>query len=69
MKNTEKIFIFVEELERAVLTGRALPTDKVLNMAMNEEDSNMQEIMQNILHHVCVDNPEFVDTILKRLMK
>lgn len=69
MNNTEKIFNFVEELERAVLTGRALPTDRVLNMAMNEEDSSMQEIMQNVLHYVCVDNPEFVDTILKRLMK
>ncbi len=69
MKNTEKIFNFVSELERAVLTGRALPVDRVLNMAMNEEDKEMQDVMQFVLHHVCKDYPEFVDVILERLMK
>lgn len=69
MNNTTKIFNFVAELERAVLTGRALPIDRVLNMALNEEDKEMQDAMQFVLHNVCKDYPEFVDAILERLMK
>lgn len=69
MKNTEKIFNFVDELERAVLTGRALPTARVLNMALNEDDEKLHDVMQFLLHNACKDYPEFTDAILTRLMK
>lgn len=69
MKNTEKIFNFVAELERAVLTGRTLPIDRVINIITNEKDENMQDLYKYTLENVFKDYPEFLGAFLERLMK
>lgn len=69
MNNTTKIFNFVAELERAVLTGRTLPIDRVINIITNEKDVNMQDLYKYTLEHVFKDHPEFLGAFLERLMK
>lgn len=69
MNNTTKIFNFVSELERAVLTGRALPVDRVINIITSEKDENMQDLYKYTLEHVFKDYPEFLGAFLERLMK
>lgn len=69
MKNTEKIFNFVAELERAVLTGRTLPIDRVINIITNEKDRDMQDVYKYTLESAFRDYPEFLGAFLERLMK
>lgn len=69
MNSTTKIFNFVAELERAVLTGRALPIDRVINIITNEKDENMQDLYKYTLENVFKDYPEFLGAFLERIMK
>lgn len=69
MNNTTKIFNFVAELERAVLTGRTLPIDRVINIITNEKDRDMQDLYKYTLENTFKDYPEFLGAFLERLMK
>lgn len=69
MNNTDKFFIFVDDLQRAVLTGRTLPIDRVINIITNEKDENMQDLYKYTLENVFKDYPEFLGAFLERLMK
>ena len=64
-----KIFIFVSELENAVLTGRTLHIDKVISIITNEKEENMQDVYKYTLESVFKDHPEFIGAFLERLMK
>ena len=69
MNNTDKFFIFVDDLQRAVLTGKTLPIDRVINIIINEKDENMQDLYKYTLENVFKDYPEFLGAFLERLMK
>jgi len=69
MNNTDKFFIFVDDLQRAVLTGKTLPIDRVINIITNEKDENMQDLYKYTLENVFKDYPEFLGAFLERLMK
>jgi len=69
MNNTDKFFIFVDDLQRAVLTGKTLPIDRVINIITSEKDENMQDLYKYTLENVFKDYPEFLGAFLERLMK
>jgi hypothetical protein len=69
MNKSTKIFIFVSELEKAVLTGRTPHIDSVINIITNEKDENMQDLYKYTLENVFKDYPEFLGAFLERLMK